>query len=316
METQLYLNILISLIISASVSYYYYRKVNQKSMITFVVLFLLLFVIFYYLGPKNNIESFNSILENVQEEVNSNVQEEDNSNVQEEDNSDVQEEQSDKLTVEENNILNENINIEEENQLAELDSQEEHIRKLLDSEEIEEEDNNDELKKKVAKEKILTPQTNKLGGLIQGNDNQVNPGIGIGVSPVNIYINGDEVEVDKFGNKKRKQEKKQKEKVQEQNYYKQPSRIYNNCDWVYDKNEWCDGTYNYDKNNNDSNNNLLPCVKPNVNKIPQTLNNLIHTKKNNSKSEPCPLDVNKPWSNYQTGDDKETNKIVPEGFNI
>ncbi len=99
------------------------------------------------------------------------------------------------------------------------------------------------------------------------------------------------------------------------NYFKNASRIYNNCDWIKDKKEWCEGTYNYDNNCN-MENNLLPCNKTEATRIPQTLNNLINSKKTIKNSEPCPLDVNKPWSIYKTGDDKEDNKIIPEGFNL
>ena len=52
------------------------------------------------------------------------------------------------------------------------------------------------------------------------------------------------------------------------------------------------------------------------NKKHKTLKNLINKKKNEKKTDPCPLDVNKPWSIYKTGDDKEKNKIIPEGFNL
>ena len=247
-------------------------------------------------------ENFNNTIENVQEEIMSNIQEE-LINPAEENYARVDNEMSEELNQEQEDILNQ---------------QEEYIRNVIDEEMIEEEDNNDIDKKKVAAKKLLSDSSNILSKTITGNNNQINPGIGVGISPVNIYINGTEVDVDKFKNHKgKKSEKREKirEKI-EDNYYKKPSRIYNNCDWAYDKDEWCDGTYNYDKNKCGSNNNLLPCETPKVNKIPQTLNNLINTKKNNNKSEPCPLDVNKPWSIYKTGDDKESNNIIPEGFNL
>ena len=346
MLKQIYLNLLISLIIAISISYYYYRKINNKSLLTFFIIFLLTFVIFYYLGPNNTVESFNNMLNtqeevlnlledpvsiisknpnltNVQEEVTTNIQEEVTPNIQEEVTPNIQEELA--YTSEENYAtvnneeMSEELNQEQEsNQEEILNQQEEYIRNVVDEEMIEEEDNNDVIKKKVAAKKSLSDSSNILSKTITGNDNQINPGIGIGVSPVNIFINGNEVDVDKFKNNKGKHSKKKdemKEKL-DHNYYKNGSRIYNNCDWVYDKNEWCDETYNYDKNSCGSNNNLLPCVQPKVNKIPQTLNNLMNTKKNNKKSEPCPLDVNKPWSIYKTGDDKETNKLIPEGFNL
>ena len=57
-------------------------------------------------------------------------------------------------------------------------------------------------------------------------------------------------------------------------------------------------------------------TKKKVNKIPQTLSESVNSKKPKNNSEPCPLDVNKSWSNYKTGDDKESGEILPEGFNL
>ena len=262
-----------------------------------------------------SIISKNPNLTNVQEEVTTNIQEEVKPNIQDE----LAYTSEENYATVNNEEMSEELNQEQEsNQEEIINQQEEYIRNVVDEEMIEEEDNNDINKKKVAAKKLLSDSSNILSKTISGNNNQINPGIGIGVSPVNIFINGNEVDVDKFKNNKGKHSKK-KDKMKEKsddNYYKNGSRIYNNCDWVYDKNEWCDETYNYDKNSCGSNNNLLPCVQPKVNKIPQTLNNLMNTKKNNKKSEPCPLDVNKPWSIYKTGDDKETNKLIPEGFNL
>ena len=62
-----------------------------------------------------------------------------------------------------------------------------------------------------------------------------------------------------------------------------------------------------------------------VYKIPQTLNESLYTKKNSNNKEPCPIQINNPWSNYKTGDDttiedqineKMEEENIPEGFNI
>lgn len=317
MVNQLYLNILISLIIGFSISYYYLQKINLKFLFYSVILFLISYVILHCLGPKNTIESFHNE-ENKDEEN----KDEEGIDIDNELNNEMNDELFNEEDFQEENIQE----MEETNQIEEIENQEEFIRNAIEEEELEE-DINEELKneeeednsidnKKIVKNKLL--QQNLFNKAISGNNNQFNPGIGIGVSPVNIYINGEKVGVDKFKNNKEKSNKNHDDNDLnkcEDNYYKKASRIHNNSDWVYDKKEWCDDTYNYDKKCG-SDNNLLPCAQPEVNKIPQTLNNLINTKKNDKNSEPCPLDVNKPWSIYKTGDDKEKNEIIPEGFNL
>ena len=320
MVNQLYLNILISLIIGFSISYYYLQKINLKFLFYSVILFLISYVILHCLGPKNTIESFNN---------------EESIEIDNELNDKLKNKINDELKNEEDFQEENNQEMEEVNQMEEIENQEEYIRNAIEEEELEEEtfkelkdkelkdeelkneeEDNSIDKEKIVKNKLL--QQNLFNKAISGNNNQFNPGIGIGVSPVNIYINGEKVGVDKFKNNKEKSNKNHDDNDLnkcEDNYYKKASRIHNNSDWVYDKKEWCDDTYNYDKKCG-SDNNLLPCAQPEVNKIPQTLNNLINTKKNDKNSEPCPLDVNKPWSIYKTGDDKEKNEIIPEGFNL
>ena len=194
-----------------------------------------------------------------------------------------------------------------------LNNQEEYIRQSIEEEEIEEEDNNDSLKKNLAKAKLLSNH-GLFDKPLSGNNNQINPGIGVGISPVNIYING--TEVDKFKNGKKKPKEKEPEPNNcSNNYFKQASRIYNNCDWIKDKKDWCNESYNYDKNCGLTSD-LLPCSKVPVTNIPQTLNNLVNSKKTIENGEPCPLEINKPWSNFKTGDSKEKDEIVPDGFNL
>ena len=321
MENQLFLNVLISLIIGVSISYYYFKKINSKFYLYSFIIFILSFTILFYLGPKNTIESFHSDEEckpcDDGSDEEDNKFDEENNILNEE--SELVEENYD---LYEENILNEENQEEDYNQEEILENQEEYIKQSIEEEEIEEEDNNDDLKKKIAKKKLL--ENNLFNKAISGNNNQFNPGIGVGISPVNIYINGDDISVDKFKNNRNNNRNNNSNNNSNNNnngqqcndnYFKNASRIYNNCDWIKDKKEWCDGTYNYDNNCN-MNNNLLPCNQPEATRIPQTLNNLVNSKKTIKNSEPCPLDVNKPWSIYKTGDDKETNEIIPEGFNL
>ncbi len=200
---------------------------------------------------------------------------------------------------------------EEMNQEEELNTQEEHIRKSIDEEEVDEEEN---IKVKDKKKSLINKYVFKP---TIGNNNDINPGVGISSSssPVNIYINGEKTSVDKFRNKPNKHNNKPSDNSNNSsnnncndNYYKQASRIYNNCDWINSDDDWTNNDkYNYDKR---------PSCDNSINKIPQTLNESINSKKNRNNSEPCPLEINKPWSNYKTGDDKEKNELIPEGFNF
>merc|ERR1711916_110628 len=155
MEDQLILNILISLIIGVSISYYYFQKINFKFYLYSFVLFILSFVILFYLGPKNTIESFHSDEEC--EPCNDGNNEEDN-NFDEENN----------MLNEENELIEENYDSFEENILNEENQEEEYNQEeVLDTQE---EYNNDELKKKIAKKKLL--ENNLFNKAISGNNNQ------------------------------------------------------------------------------------------------------------------------------------------------
>ena len=207
---------------------------------------------------------------------------------------------------------------EEDNQEEELNQQEEHIRKSIEEEPEEE-------KEEKPKRKPLE-NNNFLRKIFSGNNNQINPGIGIGVSPVNIYINGDKTSVDKFGNNNKGKTNPSNQPQNNDcskcnnndNYFKKASRIHNNSDWIYDKPQWCSNDSNNEKYNYDKDDYLLPNseTKKKINKIPQTLSESVNSKKPKNNSEPCPLDINKSWSNYKTGDDKESGEILPEGFNL
>ena len=53
--------------------------------------------------------------------------------------------------------------------------------------------------------------------MISGNNNQFNPGIGVGISPVNIYINGEKTSVDNFKKNKENYTNNLEEKNKELN---------------------------------------------------------------------------------------------------
>jgi hypothetical protein len=68
------------------------------------------------------------------------------------------------------------------------------------------------------------------------------------------------------------------------------SRIYNNSDWIYGSNAWTNNPDYY---------------------IPNKINEISLSKlKNNNNNTVCPLEINKPWSEYKSGDSD------PEPFNL
>ena len=175
-------------------------------------------------------------------------------------------------------------------------------------------------------EDSINNEMKKKKGSYLNNDNNIN--IFINNSPqkqgVMRNIDEDNDNMNDVDIKKKITKKKVKNTEDDKcssNYFKNASRIYNNASWFNALNDYQHESYNYDKlspcnNGNNSENYLLPCIQPEANKIPQTLNNLIFNQKKNKQNEVCPIEVNQPWSNYKTGDDNQKDKILPEGYNI
>ena len=42
----------------------------------------------------------------------------------------------------------------------------------------------------------------------------------------------------------------------------------------------------------------------------------MNTKKNKDNGEACPIEINNPWASYKSGDTKENNNILPDGYNL
>ncbi len=284
MINQNYSNILFSCLIGFIISYYYIKQIDHVFLFNFILISLILFIILHYLGPKN-IEFF----ENGEEEEMSDI---DKLRAQCSDLDKMDEEEQLLKTEEEKSSMDE-----------ELSSQEEYIRNSIEEDLTEEELRVEEEKKETPRSKISDLLSDSAGALkdlagTQGNT-QINPGIGVGISPVNIYING-EKGLSVNGNNGGKDNSKKDNNTNEScssNYYKNASRIYNNSDWVNATNSYQHEKYNYDKmspcsGNNNSDNYLLPCIQPEANKIPQTLNNLMNTKKAQNNGEACPIVIN------------------------
>ena len=228
---------------------------------------------------------------------------------------------------EESEYMDEEI-MKEETFAEQMEEQEEHIRQAQEMEELqeemkhqmeEEEEMRDQIRKKTKEKGVLDKIMENINNIKTG----INSGIGLGISPVNINLSCGGNGSPHGGNKLPPSKPNTPKKCTSEN----SSRIYNNADWIYNNPYWTnqDESYNYNNNeenqklepcskNPNSDDYLLPCIQPEANKIPQTLNNLINSKKP-KQGEVCPMEVNMPWSNYKTGDDKESNNIL-EGYNF
>jgi hypothetical protein len=231
-------------------------------------------------------------------------------------------------------IDDEEEEIKDKTFMQQMEEQEEHIREAQKMEEHQE-----ELLHKMEEEEMHIKHKKPIQHKIPSHDNDgimkkimdninnsktgINSGIGLGISPVTINLScGGKLDSSNYDSMK--QNRPAQKKCPDIN--KQSSRIYNNSDWIYNNSYWKnqDDSYNYDDNNSgklspcskgNNDDYLLPCIQPEATKIPQTLNNLLNKRPINNESNVCPMEVNMPWSNYKTGDDKDDNKIL-EGYSF
>ena len=318
MFNQNILNIYFSLLLALLISYYYYPYVNKDFIIYVIVLSIIFYIIFYYLNK--DIENFNN---NEKDEKGEEEEEEENSDqIDSEGNIIIEEEDNDQIDYNEqngdqtsndldvNNIKASEIASSIKSQPSKKEIANNMMKEIVDQENYIEDSINNEMKKKK--------------GSDLNNDNNINIFINNSPQKQGVMRNIDEDNMNDSDIKKKIIKKKVKNTEDDKcssNYFKNASRIYNNASWFNSLNDYQHESYNYDKlspcsNGNNSENYLLPCIQPEANKIPQTLNNLIYNQKKNKQNEVCPIEVNQPWSNYKTGDDNQKDKILPEGYNI
>lgn len=309
--------ILISLILGFIISLFYVRKFNLLFLGNFIIISLIFLILFYFLGERKelfknqeiedfqNEESEESILNDEEQYPNQFTEEEHSKNNK----------QEEEYSMEETEEEHKRKTFQEE-----LQEQEEHIKQSQEMEEMQEEiksnmEEEENVKHTIRKKEI---QDNK----IQQNIASAIPNTsGIGNLNINISCGGNNGNSGSGPPSGSNNQDSSQCSIDTNN-----SRIYNNSDWAYDSSYWknnpnsySEDSYNYNKlepcSKDENGNYLLPCIQPEANKIPQTLNNLLNARKTND-SEVCPLEINKPWSNYKTGDDDESNEILPEGYNI
>ena len=312
--------LIISVILGFLITLFYIHKFDTIFLGNFILISFIIYVLFYYLGNKEVSENF------------INPEQEHHGEVHHGEEHHGEEHHGEEHHGEENHD-EEHHNYEEEEMkdktfMEQMEEQEEHIREAQEMEEHQE-----ELLHKMEEEEMhiqhkKPSQDNdglmkKIMENINNSKTGINSGIGLGISPVNINLScggkSDDSSYTPTGPNRSAQKRCP-------DVNKQSSRIHNNSDWIYNNSYWKnqDDSYNYDDNNSgklspcskgNNDDYLLPCIQPEATKIPQTLNNLLNKRKTNNESNVCPMEVNMPWSNYKTGDDKDDNKLL-EGYSF
>ena len=329
--------LIISIILGFLITLFYIHTFDTIFLGNFILISFILYILFYYLGNKEVSENFVDFEEEQEQqnemEENQNQMEENQNQMEEENN--LMEEEHD--YNEEEIDFEEGVDFEEEESkdktfMEQMEEQEEHIKDAQEMEEYQEEllHKMEEEEMHIGKPAKVPKDDDGFMKKIMENINNIktgiNSGIGLGISPVNINLSCGGGKLDDSNYAPIKPNNRSPQRCPDVN--KQSSRIHNNSDWIYNNSYWKNQDESYNYNNDDNggklspcskgtNNDdyLLPCIQPEANKIPQTLNNLMNSRKSNNNDNVCPMEINMPWSNYKTGDDKDTNKIL-EGYNL
>jgi hypothetical protein len=330
--------LIISIILGFLITLFYIHNFDTIFLGNFILISFIIYVLFYYLGNKEVSENFiNPIEENtvLKEEHHGSHQEEHHGEEHhEEENHGEKNYQEEHTDHEEKHNYYEEEEIKDKTFMEQMEEQEEHIREAQKMEEHQE-----ELLHKMEEEEMHIQYQKPIQHKIPSQDNDgymkkimdninnsktgINSGIGLGISPVTINLSCGSKSDDSNYAPMKPNRPLQKRCPDVNN---QSSRIHNNSDWIYNNSYWKnqDDSYNYDDNNSgklspcskgNNDDYLLPCIQPEATKIPQTLNNLLNKRHINNESNVCPMEVNVPWSNYKTGDDKDNNKLL-EGYNL
>jgi len=317
--------LIISIILGFLITLFYIHKFDTIFLGNFILISFIIYVLFYYLGNKEVSENFINPEQEHQGEEHHGEEHHGEEHHGEEHNG--EEHHGEEHHGEEHHYYEEE-EMKDKTFMEEMEEQEEHIKEAQEMEEHQE-----ELLHKMEEEEMhiqhkKPSQDNdglmkKIMENINNSKTGINSGIGLGISPVNINLSCGGKSDDSNNTPMKPNHPAQKRCL---DVNKQSSRIHNNSDWIYNNSYWKnqDDSYNYDDNtsgklspcskgNNDDY--LLPCIQPEANKIPQTLNNLLNKRNTNNESNVCPMEVNMPWSNYKTGDDKDNNKLL-EGYNL
>jgi pentapeptide MXKDX repeat protein len=330
MYNQNNMNIIFSLILGTLISYYYQPVFNKEFIISVIIISIVFYIIFYYLN--SDIEYFinepmNDEMVN-DEMINDKIVNDEMINDEMVNDEMINDEMvNDEMINDEmiNDDISQQMNSTTSYQPLELDNQEETQVNMINEIIAQEDYIKDSIKKEIKKKnkkKNKKPIESESSDL--ENDNNIN--IFINNAPQeSIGKESDKMNEQTYPTQYKKQQQKDTNQIESDtcstNYFKNASRIYNNASWFNALNDYQHEKYNYEKlspcsNGNNSENYLLPCIQPEANKIPQTLNNLMNKKQINKQNNVCPIEINQTWSNYKTGDDKQKDEILPEGYNI
>jgi hypothetical protein len=283
---KMYLFIIASIILGLIISYYYNNKFDKSFVSMFIMITIIFFILFYFLGNKANIEyeKFSNKTRR-SHRLMSNIANE-HSNLQQL-----------------HSVLNE-IDTEEENMHHLITYPEEEMHHVMHPEEethhtkypitLVPTDDSDKLSKDIAEG--YGPISINISYNAQNSTNTLSDGIHESDTN-NSTKSPDNNNTNNTNNNKNKNRKSKN--LGPINY--DPSRIYNNSDWVYGSNAWTNDPDYYIPTKN--------CPSTIVPVDPKPLNELA-MRQLEGNNEACPIEINVPWSQWKSGDSD------PEPFNL
>ena len=286
MMNKMYLFIIASIILGLIISYYYNNKFDKSFVSMFIMITIIFFILFYFLGNKANIEyeKFSNKTRR-SHRLMSNIANE-HSNLQQL-----------------HSVLNE-IDTEEENMHHLITYPEEEMHHVMHPEEethhtkypitLVPTDDSDKLSKDIAEG--YGPISINISYNAQNSTNTLSDGIHESDTN-NSTKSPDNNNTNNTNNNKNKNRKSKN--LGPINY--DPSRIYNNSDWVYGSNAWTNDPDYYIPTKN--------CPSTIVPVDPKPLNELA-MRQLEGNNEACPIEINVPWSQWKSGDSD------PEPFNL
>jgi hypothetical protein len=308
MMNKMYLFIIASIILGLIISYYYNNKFDKIFVSMFIMITIIFFILFYFLGNKANIEYEKfSNQSHRSHKLMSNISNE-HFNLQQL-----------------HSVLNE-IDTEEENMHHVMHPQEEQIHHVIhpEEEQIHHIMHSEEEPHHIIHPEEEEPQHNKYPITLVPTDDsdKLSKDIAEGYGPISINISynaqnstntlsdgihesdtnnstksPDNNNTNNTNNNKNKNRKSKN--LGPINY--DPSRIYNNSDWVYGSNAWTNDPDYYIPTKN--------CPSTIVPVDPKPLNELA-MRQLEGNNEACPIEINVPWSQWKSGDSD------PEPFNL
>ena len=304
MNNKNYLFLIISIFLGFLISFFYNQRFDKNFFLSFLLISILFYIIFYFLGENKSKENFkNNRFFNTRFYNN------------------LEDDYFDKIMNEEEYIEEEHIEEkkQEQEQEQEQEKEQEQIKDIKYITTYEENPLEEEgiISKKMLRNKIdEKPDISKysMETPIPNSD-----GLSMGYGPLNINISyNSQNSINELDNIKEKDIiKKNDTNKNNQHYVEQetrdkntnnlcnPSRVYNNSDWIYGTNAWTNDPDYYIPTQGCNSKYDTNCPVQSTH-IP--LNELATKRKYGDNNSVAPLMINQPWSEFKSGDDLDSLK--------